>query len=102
MSKRLIFTEGPFDAKAVHARVRPSDGGLGVLGTSFSQEKADAVADLPAEDCIVFMDGDAPGMAAAAGIAKKLIAVGKRVFVTYPPDALDPEVDELDLALEGL
>ncbi len=117
-SKRLIMCEGPFDAKAVHARVRPSDGGLGLLGTSLSDEKAHAIADLPAEDCIVLLDDDKAGRASASKIAKRLIAVGKTTRIAFPPDGMDPDemeddalqelidsapiVDELDLVLEGL
>lgn len=117
-SERIIITEGPFDAHAVHARVRQSDGGLGLLGTSIPAEKVSAIDDLPAEECILLLDGDDAGRNAARKIAEKLIPTGKKIRMAFPPDGVDPDemddeplaklvntapvVDELDLALEGL
>ena len=91
-AKRLFLCEGPFDALHMHGRLLPADGGLGLLGTILHDEQAHMIADLPAEEAFVLLDGDRAGREKTAAVAEKLETVAnKRVYVVDMPEGKDPD-----------
>lgn len=88
--KRLFICEGPFDALAMHGRLRPSDAGTCLLGTVIHAEKVAAIAAINPKEVIVLLDNDAESKAGA--VAEAIMnGVGCRVRIAVPPDARDPD-----------
>ena len=101
-AKRVIIGEGPFDAWALHRRVRPTDAGMATLGTVLHDEQARLIAELPCSRVVIWYDADAMDKATEA--AKRVLNIcDKKVSIvrhTGPdPDELDE--DELARLLKG-
>jgi len=71
-AKRVFIGEGPFDAFALHRRLRDTDAGLATMGTVLHPEQAHLIAKLPCKSVYVWYDADAMTKAteAAAVLAK--------------------------------
>jgi hypothetical protein len=91
-ARRIFITEGPFDALAMHGRLRRRDGGVGALGTALQAGKIALLESLPcAEEYVVLLDNDA--WEKAMKIAQALLnhTEGRAVRAVYLPDARDPD-----------
>lgn len=89
-AKRVFVVEGPFDAWALHRRIRKTDGAVATLGTLVHDPQASALAELPCEEIIMCYDQDAIGKAHKA--ADKLAKLcDKRLSVVELPDVRDPD-----------
>ncbi len=89
-SKRVFITEGPFDAWAMHQRLKPTDGGIALLGTFLHPEQAQVLADLPATTLTIMLDEDAYEKSVLLGM-KMAQLTGKRVKVAKLTDKRDPD-----------
>ena len=91
--RRLFVTEGPFDAFALHRRLRPDDGAVAVLGTQLHRRHVRLMEALPVREVVVCFDADATDKAEKA--ADSISRVGIRssfMRVEADPDELSEEL----------
>jgi len=97
-TRRVILVEGYFDAMKLIERGYPA---VAICGTSLTQAQTDKIARI-ADECLIMLDGDKAGQAAAARAGDMLAPAMKSVFVAALPDGKDPDELSEDETIESV